>query len=84
MTTTQVQNDIRHMGETKAMANHDHDMVQELSKVLDSIWRYDQYIANAEADEDLKSLWQDCKEKDMKIVERLKEKIADHVKNGCW
>ena len=72
------------MGETKAMANHDHDMVQELSKVLDSIWRYDQYIANAEADEDLKSLWQDCKEKDMKIVERLKEKIADHVKNGCW
>ena len=37
-----------HIGETCGAANHDHDLVQELSKRLDGLWRFDQCIANAE------------------------------------
>lgn len=84
MATATVEQDIKHLGETQAIANHDHDMVQELNKRLDSIWRYDQYIANAENDDDLKSLWQECKTQDIRIAERLKQKIADHVNINCW
>ena len=36
-----------HYGETQVIKDHDHDMIHELSKRLDGVWRYDQYIANA-------------------------------------
>lgn len=39
---------IKHMGESKAVANHDHDMIHELGKRIDAVWRFDQSIANAE------------------------------------
>ena len=37
-----------HIGETAGAKNHDHDLVHDLSRRLDAVWRYDQYIANAE------------------------------------
>ena len=39
---------IKHIGESKAVANHDHDMIHELGKRIDAVWLFDQYIANAE------------------------------------
>ena len=30
-----------HIGDTKAIANHDHDLIHEMSKRLDGVWRYD-------------------------------------------
>ena len=39
---------MEHMGKTQGAENHDHDLIQDLSKRLDALWRYDQYIANAE------------------------------------
>lgn len=76
--------ELKHIGETKASADHDHDLVQELSRRLDSVWRYDQYIANAEGHDDLRSLWQRCKKDDLKIVEELKQIIAGHIKKDCF
>ena len=35
--------------------------VHDLSKRLDALWRYDQYIANADAKPQLQDLWRDLK-----------------------
>ncbi len=82
--TLAAEQEMQHIGETKAMADHDHDIVHELNKRLDSIWRYDQYIANADADEDLQELWKQCKQEDVKVADKLKRKIAEHIKKECF
>jgi hypothetical protein len=73
-----------HIGETQGMRDHDHDLIHELSTRLDAVWRYDQYIANAERENALQArqLWQDVKEQDLKTVERLKELIREHVRKN--
>ena len=70
----------QHLGDAWAMADHDHDLVQELSKRSDGVWRYDQYIANAEGKEPLQQFWRDLKEQDQANVRRLKDLIAGEVK----
>jgi hypothetical protein len=39
--------ELKHIGETHGVADHNHDLIHDLSKRLDALWRYDQYIANA-------------------------------------
>lgn len=74
----------KHIGESKGAANHDHDVVHELSKRLDAVWRYDQYIANAGDDKQLSQLWRDFKADEQKNVTRLKEVIQKHIEEGCF
>lgn len=74
----------QHLGETKGARNHDHDLVHELSKRLDALWRYDQYIANAEGEAAVQQLWQDFKVQEQENVDRLKKLIGDHAKKGCF
>lgn len=69
-----------HIGETKAIANHDHDLIHEMSKRLDGVWRYDQYIANA----DVQSLWKELKRQDQQNVDRLKDLIRKEINKGCF
>ena len=76
--------EIAHIGETHGAADHDHDMIHELSKRLDALWRYDQYIANAEGDSELQELWRDLKRQEEKNVERLKGILAKHIEKGCF
>lgn len=76
--------EIAHIGETSGAANHDHDMIHELSKRLDSLWRYDQYIANSEEQPELQKLWRELKKQDQQNVERLKEIVAEHVRKDCF
>ena len=64
--------EIQHIGETAGAANHDHDMIHDLSKRLDALWRYDQYIANAKDDEELRGFWENVKREDEENVRRLK------------
>lgn len=73
-----------HIGETQGAEDHDHDMIHELSKRLDALWRYDQYIANAEGNSDLQSLWRDFKRQEQDNVKRLKETIAEHCRQNCF
>ena len=73
-----------HIGENQGCADHDHDLVHELSRRLDSVWRYDQFIANAEGREILQACWREFKEQDMRSIERLKEVLKDEIKNGCF
>lgn len=74
----------KHIGESKGAADHDHDMIHELSKRLDAVWRYDQYISNAGDDEELKELWSDFRTEEQKNVTRLKAVIQRHVEEGCF
>lgn len=72
------------MGKTQGIANHDHDLLQDLSKRLDALWRYDQYIANADGKPNLQECWRTLKRQEEENVKKLKGLIADEVKQGCF
>jgi hypothetical protein len=76
--------EMKHLGETHRCADHDHDLVHELSRRLDSLWRCDQYIANANWRDDLRQFWEQFKAQEQRNVDRLKELICDEVKNNCF
>lgn len=73
-----------HIGETRGCKDHDHDLVHELSRRLDGIWRYDQYIANAENQADLQEFWQEVKAQERANIDELKKLIAEHVQKNCF
>lgn len=75
---------LEHIGETCGIADHDHDLVHELSKRLDALWRYDQCIANADGHAELQKFWRDLKKQDQKNVDALKSLIASEIKNDCF
>ena len=76
--------ELQHVGETKGCADHDHDLVHELSQRLDALWRYDQYIANADGHDAPQQFWRDMKSQEQANVKRLKELIAQEVRNDCF
>jgi hypothetical protein len=76
--------EMAHIGESQGAANHDHDMIHELSKRLDALWRYDQYIANAEQQPELQSFWRELKEQEQQNVKRLKQFVAEHCREECF
>lgn len=74
----------RHIGESYGASDHDHDMIHELSKRLDALWRVDQYIANAGHDKELIEFWTDLKSREQETVTRLKGLIRHHVECNCF
>jgi hypothetical protein len=76
--------EMEHIGKSKAIENHDHDMIHELSKRIDAVWRFDQYIANAEGDSELQDFWRELKEQEQENVRRLKEFVAEHIEKDCF
>ena len=81
---TTARKEMEHIGETKGMSDHDHDLIHELSKRLDAVWRYDQYIANAEGKEELRDFWQNVKQQDQRIVDQLKQYVREEIDGGCF
>jgi hypothetical protein len=76
-----------YLGETAGCPDHVHDLIHELSKKLDALWRYDQYIANASScpnAKDLESLWRDFKAQCQADVQRLRTMIAAEIQKGCF
>ena len=73
-----------HLGETAGAKNHDHDLVHELSRRLDALWRYDQYIANADGIKPVQTFWQKAKAQEQQAVADLKRLIAEHIQNDCF
>jgi hypothetical protein len=76
--------EMEHLGESTGCADHDHDLVHELSRRLDMLWRYDQYIANTEWRENLKQFWSDMKAQEQQNVQRLKQLIKDEIQANCF
>lgn len=60
------------------MKDHNHDLIHQLSENADSIWRYDEYIKNAQGCEYCKSLWTKLKTMDMEGENMLLEEIKRH------
>jgi len=82
--TLAAEQELKHIGKTSGAEDHDHDLIHELSKRLDALWRYDQYIANAEGKPAVQDLWRDFKEQHQESIKRLKQLIAEEVRNGCF
>ena len=74
----------KHIGESQGCANHDHDLIHELSRRLDSLWRYDQFIANAESRPAVQACWRHLKQQEAQNIEKLKALVTDEVKQGCF
>lgn len=80
--TLVAEKEYQHVGETKGCEDHDYDLVHELSRRLDSLWRCDQHIANAKGHEKLQGFWRDIKKQEQDNVKKLKGFIADEIKSG--
>ena len=75
---------MEHIGESRGCADHDHDLVHELSKRLDALWRYDQYIANAEGHSHVQDFWRETKDQEQRAIARLKELVREEIQQGCF
>jgi len=76
--------EMKHIGESCGCEDHDHDLIHDLSKRLDALWRYDQYIANAEAKPDLQKLWRDMKRQEVDNIKRVKQMVSEEIKQNCF
>lgn len=76
--------DMQHIGETQGIENHDHDVIHELSNRLDALWRYDQYMANAIEEPELRDFWQKMKGQEQENIKQLKEFLAKHASRECF
>ena len=61
------------------MKNHNHDLVHQLSENADSIWRYDEYLKNAEGCQNCTNLWSKLKTINTEIESMLTEEIKKHM-----
>ena len=75
---------LEHIGESFGCKDHDHDLIHDLSKRLDALWRYDQYIANAEAKPQLQNVWRDLKRQEVDNIKRVKQIIAEEIRQNCF
>jgi hypothetical protein len=78
--TVAAEQELKHIGETKGCADHDHG----LGRRLDALWRYDQYIANAEDRNELRQFWRDVKAQEKENIKRLKGLIAPLSLQQLW
>jgi hypothetical protein len=76
--------ELEHIGESCGCEDHDRDLVHELSKRLDALWRYDQYIANADGKPDLQNMWRELKRQDMGNIQQLKDLIGAEIDQNCF
>ncbi|NBX92233.1 MAG: hypothetical protein EB078_04990 [Proteobacteria bacterium] len=81
---TTAERKLKEVGKSSGCADHDHDLVHELSKRLDAFWRIDQYISNAKGHPKIESFWRRIKSQEESSIEQLKELISDEVKQGCF
>ena len=81
---TTTERPFEHLGETRGCENHDHDLVHELSRRLDCLWRYDQYIANSGGQADLQSFWRRVKAQEQENIQQLKKLVAQEIQSSCF
>lgn len=84
MTMKQLEKEIEHIGETRGAEDHDHDMIHELSRRLDSLWRYDQYISNAAEHDKIQQFWKKVKNQEQENISELKNLLSEHIKTACF
>ncbi len=70
---------MEHIGETCTVADCVHDLVQVFSGRINCVWRYDQYIANAEGKSELQDFWRTMKRQDQQACDRIKQLLAKEL-----
>ena len=67
------------------MPNLHHNLIQQLSELMDSVWRYENfYMKDAESCPRCQELWKKLEERHSEDIQALKAEIAEHVKAGDW
>lgn len=84
MTSATAERPYSQLGKTSVVQDHDHDLIHFLSNRLDTLWRCDQCIANAEGNAQLQAFWRDIKKQEIANVNRARELIKEHVKENCF
>jgi len=82
--TLSAEKEMQHIGESCGCADHDHDLIHDLSKRLDALWRYDQYIANADGKPTLQAMWRELKQQEAANIKRVKQMISEEIKQNCF
>ena len=72
------------IGATAGATDHDRDLVHELSRRLDEVWRIDQYVANADGKPRVQEFWRELKAQECRNVSRLKQLVAEEVSANCF
>lgn len=68
-----------------AVPNLQHNLIQELSELMDSSWRYENYYKNdASGCPRCQELWGRLEQRHNEDIQALKNEIAEHVKAGDW
>lgn len=74
---------MEHIGETRAVEDRVHDLAKIFSNRLEFLWRYDQYIANAEGQPELQEFWRKVKQQDHDVIHRAKELLCNELQREC-
>jgi hypothetical protein len=82
--TFAVEQEYEQVGASRGLANHDRDLLHELSRHVDSYWRMDQYIANADWRDNLRNFWEDLKHQEENNIHRMKQLLAEEIRNDCF
>jgi hypothetical protein len=84
MSLATYEKEVAHLGETSGVKDHDHDMIHDLSRRLDALWRYDQYMANASGFESIQAFWRKVKEQEKQNIVELKKLLSEHIQLECF
>jgi hypothetical protein len=58
------------------------DLLHDLSRRLDSFWRYDQYISNCDGEASLKDYWRDIQGQEQANIQALKALLRQRALSG--
>ena len=65
-------------------ADHDRDLIHDLSRRLRMLAHYDQFIANAHARPDIEACWRDFKKQELENIGRLKSLMKVEIEQQCF
>ena len=81
--STTAEKTMEHIGETRGSQDHVYDLVQTMSRCLTGLWRYDQYIVNAEGKPELQRFWREFKEQEEASIRRMKRLLSAELQKEC-
>jgi hypothetical protein len=79
---TEPQKSLEHLGDDQAAPNYLHDLIHELSRLHDAVWRYDQYVVNAQKRPEAQKLWKKIKKQTKENADQLKKLLAEELAGG--
>ena len=76
------QKSLEHLGDDQAASNYRHDLIHELARLHDAVWRYDQYVVNAQGRPEAQKLWKKIKKQTKENADQLEKLLAEELAGG--